>query len=104
MALPIGSRRALTSKCVHAARERVLVRGEDGRTETGEHDAAERGHPLRAGDDFVPEATKEETRELTWWGDMLDSSVEREDVEAATMDVEEDTSGNKQWRWWWPEW
>jgi NodT family efflux transporter outer membrane factor (OMF) lipoprotein len=63
------------------------------------------GWELRAGGDFVPAATKAEMRERTWWGDLLDSSVEREDAGAATTDVEEDTSGrSKRWRWWWPEW
>jgi outer membrane protein TolC len=62
------------------------------------------GWELRAGGDFVPAAAKEEMRERTWYGDMLDSSVEREDARAAATDLEEDTSGSKQWHWWWPEW
>jgi NodT family efflux transporter outer membrane factor (OMF) lipoprotein len=62
------------------------------------------GWELRAGGDFVPAAAKEEMRERTWYGDMLDSSVQREDAQSATTDIEEDTSGSKRWRWWWPEW
>jgi hypothetical protein len=61
------------------------------------------GWELRSSDDFVPAATKDEMRERTWYGDMLDVEEQTEDVEAAESDTE-DESGAREWRWWWPEW
>src|SRR5262249_55877543 len=63
------------------------------------------GWELRTTDDFVPTPTQAEMQERTWWGGMLDTAEQTEDVDAAKSDLEtEDGSGTRRWRWWWPEW
>jgi outer membrane protein TolC len=63
------------------------------------------GWELRTTEDFVPKPVKEEMRERTWWGDMLDHEEQIEDVDAARSDLEagEESDGGR-WRWWWPQW
>ena len=61
------------------------------------------GWELRRGDDFVPEATKEEMRARTWWGDLLDADARAADVHAAATNTEQDR-GWFRWRAWWPKW
>src|SRR5581483_11499837 len=63
------------------------------------------GWELRTSDDFVPASTKEEMRERTWWGGMLETSEQTEDVQGARRDLEtKDGAPARRWRWWWPQW
>jgi NodT family efflux transporter outer membrane factor (OMF) lipoprotein len=80
------------------------------------------GWEIRAGEAFVPEATRAEMRGRTYWGDMLDTDEVDADVTAARRDVDgvaapttgpygetaDDTAydgvGEGAWHWWWPEW
>jgi NodT family efflux transporter outer membrane factor (OMF) lipoprotein len=61
------------------------------------------GWEIRAGEQFVPAATRAEMRGRTWWGDMLDPETTQGAVDAAHGDVHAD-EGERGWRWWWPEW
>lgn len=54
------------------------------------------GWEIRAGDDFLPAEIREQMRERTNWGDLLDSDTQEADVE--------DAEGRRwwQWNWLWP--
>lgn len=58
------------------------------------------GWQLRAGSSFVDEDTREQMRQRTSWGGMLDDAT---DVETAESGTEKDT-GWWRWKWWWPRW
>jgi len=63
------------------------------------------GWELRDGADFVPEDVQQEMRARTWWGGMLDSEAQADDVKAAGAGTEGDTRpGFLRWRRWWPTW
>ena len=58
------------------------------------------GWEIRAEDDFVPDATREEMRARTHWGGLLPAESRARDVEAARKDAENPGG----WHWWWPKW
>jgi NodT family efflux transporter outer membrane factor (OMF) lipoprotein len=63
------------------------------------------GWELRDDNNFVPAAAKQEMRERTWWGGMLDTEKQSDDVKAAESGTEGDHDpGFLRWRRWWPEW
>lgn len=63
------------------------------------------GWELRDGADFVPKDVQQEMRARTWWGGMLDSEAQADDVKAAGAGTEGDTRpGFLRWRRWWPTW
>jgi NodT family efflux transporter outer membrane factor (OMF) lipoprotein len=63
------------------------------------------GWELREGNDFVPEATRQEMQARTWWDNMLNDKAEAQDVDAAASDTANDTGpGFLRWRRWWPQW
>ena len=63
------------------------------------------GWELREGKDFVPDDTRQEMRARTWWGGMLGTKAQTQDVHAATTGTEGDHSwGFLRWRQWWPHW
>lgn len=61
------------------------------------------GWEMRAGKDFVSDASKAQMRERTNWGGMLSSEGQAEDIDAASAGTENDHS---RWRWrlWKPKW
>ncbi len=61
------------------------------------------GWERRVGHDFVPEETRREMRERTYWGGLLDTEEQQADVDAAASGTEGDR-GWWRWRWWWPQW
>ena len=60
------------------------------------------GWELRNGDDFVPEATKQEMRARTWWGGVLDADERSGDIRAAAHGTER--GGSFRVRDWLPKW
>jgi len=79
------------------------------------------GWEIRTGAPYVPEATREEMRERTWWGGMIDNREEQADMDAAGSDpgimpaAEDGAPGaagrsgkdtdDRRWHyWWWPQW
>lgn len=61
------------------------------------------GWERRVGHDFVPEETRRQMRERTYWGGLLDADEQQADVDAAASGTESDR-GWWRWRWWWPQW
>lgn len=61
------------------------------------------GWEWQAGSDVVPDLIKTQMRERTYWGDLLSSEGQAEDLQAATSGTEGD---RRQWRWrtWKPKW
>ncbi len=57
------------------------------------------GWQIRAGDDFLPEEIRDQMRERTNWGGLLDSETQEADVEHA-----EEEGRRWQWNWLWPRW
>jgi len=57
----------------------------------------------RVGQDFVPEETRRQMRERTYWGGLLDTKEQQADVDAAASGTESER-GWWRWRWWWPKW
>jgi NodT family efflux transporter outer membrane factor (OMF) lipoprotein len=63
------------------------------------------GWELREGNDFVPEATRQEMAARTWWDNMLSEKTEATAVNAAATDTATDREpGFLRWREWWPQW
>lgn len=63
------------------------------------------GWELRDGSNVVPEATRQEMRARTWWGGMLDTPTQVDEVKAAESGTEGDKDwGFLRWRRWWPQW
>jgi len=96
---------------IFADRRLTATRGELTLSVIALYKALGGGWEIRAGDAFVPVATREEMRGRTWWGDMIDAGAEQADVEAAHDDVgaapgvaDDDGTSEREWRWWWPEW
>ncbi len=67
------------------------------------------GWELRHGEAFVPPATREEMRQRTWWGDLLEPAQTHTDIDAAKRDADgaprpDGTPRQRNWHWWWPQW
>jgi NodT family efflux transporter outer membrane factor (OMF) lipoprotein len=61
------------------------------------------GWELRIGKDLVPTYTRQQMSERTWWGDMLTTEGQAQNLDAAKSGTESDRSWWR-WRWWWPQW
>jgi NodT family efflux transporter outer membrane factor (OMF) lipoprotein len=61
------------------------------------------GWEQREGRDFVPEETRRQMRERTYWGGLLDAEEQQADVDAAASGTETER-GWWRWRRWWPKW
>ena len=59
------------------------------------------GWEQRVGRDFVPDETKRQMQERTYWGDVLETGTPGEDLDAAASGTESDR-GWWRWRAWWP--
>jgi NodT family efflux transporter outer membrane factor (OMF) lipoprotein len=63
------------------------------------------GWELRNGGGFVPEPVRDEMRDRTWYGGVLDEEAEAEDVREAADGTEGSRRpGFLRWRWWRPRW
>jgi NodT family efflux transporter outer membrane factor (OMF) lipoprotein len=61
------------------------------------------GWELRIGKDLVPQESKQQMTERTWWDGMLTTEGQTQDLDAAASGTEAER-GWWRWRWWWPEW
>ena len=61
------------------------------------------GWELRIGKDLVPQESKQQMTERTWWDGMLTTEGQAQDLDAAASGTEAER-GWWRWRWWWPEW
>ncbi|HKE11794.1 MAG TPA: efflux transporter outer membrane subunit [Myxococcota bacterium] len=60
------------------------------------------GWELREGQDFVPAETRAQMQDRTYWGGLLSTKAQTQDVDKAESDTEKRAWW--QWRWWWPKW
>lgn len=79
----------------------VSTRGDVGLNLVALYRALGGGWERRLDDDFVGDETKQQMRERTSWGSLLDSETQTGDIEAAEQGTEGDR-GWWRWRWWWP--
>jgi NodT family efflux transporter outer membrane factor (OMF) lipoprotein len=61
------------------------------------------GWEMRIGKDLVPQETKQQMIERTFWSDMITTQEQTQDLDAAASGTEAER-GRWRWRWWWPEW
>jgi NodT family efflux transporter outer membrane factor (OMF) lipoprotein len=61
------------------------------------------GWELRIGKDLVPQESKQQMTERTWWDGMLTTEGQAQDLDAAASGTEAER-GWRRWRGWWPEW
>lgn len=93
-----------TQEFLVAAQEQlVFTRGSVALSVAALYKALGGGWERRARDGFVPEATRRQMRERTYWGSVLSTDDQQADVEAAGAGTEQER-GWWRWRWWWPQW
>jgi len=61
------------------------------------------GWELRIGKDLVPQETRQQMIERTFWSEMITTEEQTQDLDAAASGTEAER-GWWRWRWWWPKW